>query len=121
LVDELSMMTQAKVDPAIINAAQIELASKKFNDSNIKDMVVLKLKLDPFAGVPEETIALQQTFGAITRNDMVIHANINKFVTRALESVEGFAELPYEQQMQIMTQYANEVTVRPATPVDGQG
>lgn len=116
LVDELAQMVQSKVDPAIINAAQIELASKKFNDSNIKDMVVLKLKLDPFAGVPEEAIALQQTFGAISRSDMVIHANINKFVTRALETVPGFAELGYEQQMEVMTQYANEQAARVAAP-----
>jgi len=32
LVDELTSMVQAKVDPAIINAAQIELADKKFNE-----------------------------------------------------------------------------------------
>jgi hypothetical protein len=118
LVDELSLMTQAKVDPAIINAAQIELASKKFNDSNIKDMVVLKLKLDPFAGVPEETIAMQRTFDAINKNDMVIHANINKFVTRALESEPGFTEMTYEEQMTIMDRYADEM-MKPKMAVVG--
>jgi len=118
LVDELSMMTQAKVDPAIINAAQIELASKKFNDSNVKDMVVLKLKLDPFAGVPEETIAMQRTFDAINKNDMVIHANINKFVTRAIESEPGFSEMTYQEQMTIMNQYADEM-MKPKMAVVG--
>ena len=108
LVEELAQMTTAKVDPAIINAAQIELAAKKFNDSNIKDTVVLKLKLDPFAGVSEEAIAMQQTFGAINRSDMIIHANINRFVTRALESVPGFSEMSYEEQMNVMQGYANE-------------
>lgn len=108
LVDELSQMTMAKVDPAIINAAQIELAGKKFNDSNIKDLVVLKLKLDPFAGVPEETVSLQQTFGAISKDDLIIHANINSFVTRALESVPGFADDSYENQMNVMKGYAAE-------------
>lgn len=108
LVDELSQMTTAKVDPAIINAAQIELAGKKFNDSNIKDLVVLKLKLDPFAGVPEENISLQQTFGAINKSDLIIHANINSFVTRALESVPGFADDTYENQMNVMKGYAAE-------------
>ena len=106
LVDELTAMVQAKVDPAIINAAQIELADKKFNESKVKDLVILKLKLDPFAGVPEENISLQRTFGAVDQNDLVVHANINKFVTRALSEIEGFADLPYSEQEQIMQQYA---------------
>ena len=110
LVDELSQMTTAKVDPAIINAAQIELAGKKFNDEDIKNLVVLKLKLDPFAGVPEEAIALQQSFGAIRMEDMIIHANINNFVTRALETVAGFSDGTYDQQMSVMRQYAAEFT-----------
>jgi hypothetical protein len=106
LVDELTAMVQAKVDPAIINAAQIELADKKFNESKVKDLVILKLKLDPFAGVAEENISLQRTFGAVDMNDLVVHANINKFVTRALSEIEGFADLPYSEQEQIMQQYA---------------
>jgi hypothetical protein len=117
LVEELSQMVASKVDPAIINAAQIELAGKKFNDSAIKDMVVLKLKLDPFAGVPEEAIAMQQALGAINRSDLIIHANINRFVTRALDSVAGFNELSYEQQMAVMQGYAAEFTT-PRPPIE---
>jgi hypothetical protein len=118
LVDELTAMVQAKVDPAIINAAQIELADKKFNESKIKDLVILKLKLDPFAGVPEENISLQRTFGAVDMNDLVVHANINKFVTRALSEIEGFADLPYSEQEQIMQQYAaNMKKPLPPTPL----
>jgi hypothetical protein len=108
LVDELTSMVQAKVDPAIINAAQIELADKKFNESKVKDLVILKLKLDPFAGVPEENISLQRTFGAVDQNDLVVHANISKFVTRALSEVDGFADLSYSEQEQIMQKYAAE-------------
>jgi hypothetical protein len=118
LVDELTAMVQAKVDPAIINAAQIELADKKFNESKVKDLVILKLKLDPFAGVPEENISLQRTFGAVDQNDLVVHANINKFVTRALSEIEGFADLPYSEQEQIMQQYAaNMKKPLPPTPL----
>lgn len=121
LVEELSQMTQAKVDPAIINAAQIELANKKFNDKYIRDFVVLKLKLDPFAGVPEESIQMQKAFDAVTQNDLIIHSNINKFVTRAINENKNFAELPYEKQIEIMTKYAEELIpaskVKPTIPV----
>jgi hypothetical protein len=114
LVDELTSMVNAKVDPAIINAAQIELAGKKFNDSEVKDLVVLKLKLDPFAGVPEENISLQRMYNAIDQNDLIIHANINKFVTRALEEVQDFANLSYADQMSVMLRYAQERRALPA-------
>lgn len=118
LVDELTAMTQAKVDPAIINAAQIELADKKFNESKVKDLVILKLKLDPFAGVPEENISLQRTFGAVDQADLIIHANINKFVTRALSEIDGFAELAYTEQELIMQRYAFEMKKPlPPTPL----
>jgi hypothetical protein len=118
LVDELTAMTQAKVDPAIINAAQIELADKKFNESKVKDLVILKLKLDPFAGVPEENISLQRTFGAVDQADLIIHANINKFVTRALSEIDGFAELAYTEQELIMQRYASEMKKPlPPTPL----
>ena len=109
LVDELTSMVNAKVDPAIINAAQIELAGKKFNDSEVKDLVVLKLKLDPFAGVPEENISLQRTFNAVRQNDLVIHSNINQFVTRALSEIDDFVNLPYNDQMSVMNKYADEL------------
>jgi hypothetical protein len=114
LVDELTSMVNAKVDPAIINAAQIELAGKKFNDSEVKDLVVLKLKLDPFAGVPEENISLQRMYNAIDQNDLIIHANINKFVTRALEEVQDFANLSYADQMAVMLRYSQERRVLPS-------
>ena len=120
LVDELTSMVQAKVDPAIINAAQIELAGKKFNDSDVKDLVVLKLRLDPFAGVPEENISLQRMYGAIEQDDLIIHANINKFVSRAINEIENFAGLTYQEQMNQMLQYARERTPsrQPVTPPD---
>lgn len=117
LVEELSQMVSSKVDPAIINAAQIELAGKKFNDSTVKDMVVLKLKLDPFAGVSEEAIAMQQALGAINRSDLIIHANINRFVTRALDSEAEFSDRTYEQQMEVMNRYASEFTA-PRQPIE---
>ena len=123
LVDELATMTNSKVDPAIINAAQIELAAKKFNDSNVKDLVVLKLKLDPFAGVPEDSIAMQRSFNAIDKTDYIIHSNINKFVAKALESNPSFSDLTYEQQLEVMKGYAEEMTGKApsALPAEAMG
>ena len=102
-------MSNAKIDPAIINAAQIDLAEKRFaNDPSVRDMVKLKLLLDPFAGVPEESIMLMKASGAVSQNDLVIHANINEFVNRAMQENKGFALLPVEKQREIMQGYAIE-------------
>ena len=109
LVEEITAMSNAKIDPAIINAAQIDLAEKRFaNDPSVRDMVKLKLLLDPFAGVPEESIMLMKASGAVSQNDLVIHANINEFVNRAMQENKGFALLPVEKQREIMQGYATE-------------
>lgn len=109
LVDEITKMVQAKVDPAIINAAQIDLAEKRFaSDPTVRDMVKLKLLLDPFAGMPEENISLLRTFNAISQTDVVIHANINEFINRAISEDKNFGALPVEDQRKKMMDYAAE-------------
>ena len=47
---------------------------------------------------------MQKTFNAVDQTDLIIHANINKFVTRALSEIDGFADKTYAEQMQIMQQ-----------------
>lgn len=109
LVDEITKMTTGKIDPAIINAAQIDLAQKRFaTDPTVRDMVKLKLLLDPFAGVAEENISLMKTFGAVSQTDLIIHANINEFINRAIQEVSGFAMMEMQQQRAEMIKYAIE-------------
>jgi hypothetical protein len=60
---------------------------------------------------------MQQTFGAIDRLDLIVHANINKFVSRALDSVPGFGELSYEEQSNILQGYAREFAA-PRIPIE---
>ncbi len=109
LIEELKGMIEAKVDPAIINATQIDLTEKRFaNDPMVRDTVKLKLKLDPFAGVSEEAVSLYKTFGVVSELDMVISANISEFVNRAMIQNKGFGELPFENQQAIIKGYAQE-------------
>jgi hypothetical protein len=109
LIDEITKMSQAKVDPAIINAAQIDLVEKRFvNDPTLRDMVKLKLLLDPFAGMPEENISMMRMYNAVSQTDVVIHANINDFVNRALNEVRDFGGLPHREQQEIIRKYAVE-------------
>jgi hypothetical protein len=109
LIEELKGMMEAKVDPAIINATQVDLTEKRFaNDPYVRDTVKLKLKLDPFAGVSEEALALRKTFGVISEMDMIINANINEFVNRAMQENSEFGTLPINEQQAIILAYATE-------------
>jgi hypothetical protein len=108
LVQELQALSTANVDPAIINAAQMELVGKKFHDEMSRDAVILQLKLDPFAGVSVDELAAAKTFDAISQTDFIIHSNISKFIQRALQEVQGFSKLDYMAQMAILSGYANE-------------
>ena len=109
LIEELKGMIEAKVDPAIINATQIDLTEKRFaNDPTVRDTVKLKLKLDPFAGVSEEAISLYKTFGVVSELDMVISANISEFVNRAMMEHKNFGEMQIKEQQTIIKAYAME-------------
>lgn len=107
LVQSLKGLSEAKADAAIINAAQGDLAEKMFNtDPKIKEMVKLKLSLDPFAGMAREELVLMQSAGVVSDLNLTISANINEFVMRALDEVEGFAEMPRPEQKAIIEGYA---------------
>lgn len=109
LIEELKGMIEAKVDPAIINATQIDLTEKRFaNDPYVRDTVKLKLKLDPFAGVTEEAISLRKTFDVISEVDMIINANINEFVNRAMQEHANFGAMTTTEQQAIIKGYAQE-------------
>ena len=109
LIEELKGMIEAKVDPAIINATQIDLVEKRFaNDPTVRDTVKLKLKLDPLGGASEDVVALNKTFGVISELDLIIYANIDSFVNRAMEEVKGFGMMETKDQKAIINGYALE-------------
>ena len=109
LIEELKGMIEAKVDPAIVNATQIDLVEKRFaNDPTVRDTVKLKLKLDPFGGANPDAVAVNITFDAISQLDLIINANIDSFVNRAMEEVKGFGMKETKEQKAIINGYALE-------------
>jgi len=108
LINELQQLTTAQAAPAIINAAQIELINKKFNDEGSKQSTILQLQLDPFSGSTVDELASAKTFDAITQEAFVVHNNITHFVRRALEENPDFGQLGYTDKMAILNGYATE-------------
>jgi len=104
-------MKKARIDSAIVNAAEVEYAAKRFNtDIDVKEMVSLKLSLDPFAGLDDNAVNARLAFNLITLEDAVIHANIHSFIERAMEENDGFKDLEKAEQMAILKKYAQEIS-----------
>jgi len=118
LINELQQLTTAQAAPAIINAAQIELINKKFNDEGSKQSTILQLQLDPFSGSTVDELASAKTFDAITQEAFVVHNNITHFVRRALEENPDFGQLGYTDKMAILNGYATEQIGVEAAPFD---
>lgn len=94
------------VTPILINQLQIEYVSKKFaNDPELKAYHEAVLTLDPLPGRSEDDKMVELNNGGITKLDYIISCNIEKFVTKATESDEGFLGLAYEEQYTLMEEY----------------
>ena len=110
MLDVIRSMKEAKMDAAIINAAEIEFAAKRFStDEKISKIVSMKLALDPFAGQPEDVVNSRDAFGLVKKTDSIIHANIHSFIERAMEENAKFDTLPKKQQIEILRRYAEEL------------
>lgn len=109
LEEQFGRLKTGKANPAILNAVEIELANKAFNnDPSVRDHVALVLSLDPLANVTEDDKMSRLSNRGITQLTYVISSNINEFVQRAIEEKEGFAELEPVKQKEIIEGYAQE-------------
>lgn len=99
LVDEISRLKSAKVNPLIINATEVELANKKFSaDPAIRDTVLLTFQLDPLSGYTQDEKMTMLSNRGISTADYVISCNINRFL-KELAMDKTFFGLSYEDKM----------------------
>ncbi len=110
LLDELQRAKTAGLNASIIKNMEIEYANKKFNyDPQVKDSMELVYRLDPFPAISEDDKMAMLTNKGITLIDYIISCNINQFVHRAMIENTNFADMKYEQQMQVFRDYADEI------------
>jgi hypothetical protein len=99
-----------KLNPVIQNAMEVDYAGKLFNnDSSIRDMVALTIKLDPLPNIIEDEKMSRLSNKGILPESYIISSNINEFVQRAIDEDEKFAEKPLKDQKAVMLKYATEV------------
>lgn len=110
ILDDITSAANAKVNPVIRRALEIEFAKKKFNtDPNVSYEAQAVLELDPLYGLSEDEKMTRKSNGAITDIDYIISCNIVQFVRRAIESENGFYKLQNEKKRELMRKYAEEI------------
>lgn len=105
---ELADAKTNKINPVILNAMEIDYASKRFNDSNVRDLLILELKLDPLPNISADEKMSMLSNEGVTQETYIISCNIQSFVQRALEENQGFAAMKLPEQQAVIKKYAQE-------------
>ncbi len=107
LEEELASAKTNKVNPILLNALEVEYATKKFNtDPEIRDVLILVLKLDPLPNIGEDDKMTRLSNKGITQETYIISSNIQEFVQTAIDEDPKFADLPLKDQKAKMKMYA---------------
>lgn len=108
---ELNTAKTGKTNPVIVNAMEVDYASKRFNtDPSIRDLVALTIKLDPLPNISEDEKMSRLSNKGITKETYIISSNINEFVQRAIDEDKDFPGKPLKEQKVVMLKYAEEIT-----------
>jgi hypothetical protein len=108
---ELNSAKTGKTNPVIVNAMEVDYASKRFNtDESVRDLVSLTLKLDPLPNISEDEKMARLSNKGILQETYIVSSNINEFVQRALDEDPGFAGLNLKAQKARLLTYAKEIT-----------
>ncbi|MBA3830079.1 MAG: hypothetical protein H0X33_14150 [Taibaiella sp.] len=106
---EILALRNAKINPYILNAIEVDFATKRFNsEPAIRDMVHLILNLDPLSNITEDEKMTRLSNKGITQETYVISSNIQEFVQRAIDEYPNFVELTQIEQKAKILEYATE-------------
>lgn len=107
---ELNTAKTGKTNPVIVNAMEVDFASKRFNtDPSVRDLVALTIKLDPLPNISEDEKMSRLSNKGITKETYIISSNINEFVQRAIDEDKDFPGKPLREQKTVMLKYAEEI------------
>lgn len=110
MLDDITRMVNAKVDATLIIAAEVEYARRKFSTNpTIAEQVIARMELDPLAGLGDDSILTANQLGVISKTDITIHYNINKFIARAIDEYSNWDELSKSEKFAILVGYAEEL------------
>lgn len=114
--NELNTAKTGKTNPVIVNAMEVDYASKRFNtDESVRDLVSLTLKLDPLPNISEDEKMARLSNKGILQETYIVSSNINEFVQRALDEDPKFAGNPLKEQKAKLLAYATEIATKQDT------
>lgn len=108
LEDELVTSRKNNLNPVILNAMEIDFASKRFNDQTVRDMVALTLELDPLPNIDEADKVLMLQNEGITKVTYIVSSNIHTFIQQAIDDDPAFVEKDTAEQREIIRQMAQD-------------
>ena len=109
MLDEITRMSTAKIDPTLIKASNIAYAKKKFSTSpEVADEVVSRMMLDPLSGMGEDQILMGKQDGFISDINLVIHYNVNEFIDKASDDYPNWMDMSKREKKDVMVKYALE-------------
>jgi hypothetical protein len=105
--DELKQAKESKSNPVIINAMEIDYASKRFgNEPAVRDRLSLILELDPLPNITEDEKMSRLSNKGISLETYVISSNIHEFVQTAIDEDANFVDKKLKEQKDVMRKYA---------------
>ena len=109
MLEDITRMVNAKVDATLIIAAEIEYARRKFSTNpKIAEQISSRMELDPLAGLGDDAILTANQLTVIKKEDITIHYNINKFISRAVYEIKNWDKLNNQEKYKILYKFAQE-------------
>lgn len=106
---QMKAASEAKADPEIIDAIEMDYVAKAFpNNPELRDRLKLKKTLDPF---PRLTIDEKSTLSldnSVDKVDIVVSNYLHPFIEMALFEYEDFCQKDLKEQKDIIYGYAEE-------------
>ncbi len=119
LTSQFAEAKKAKLNPSYLATKQAEIQNKEFSTHPLLlEKLNLALLLDPFAEVDTNDLNLMLNNGTVTKQDVIIHNNIKKFIGRAMEEKPKFFDMKQSEQIAILETYAEEIIKKNKVVID---
>ena len=107
---QLASARTSKLNPAIINALEVDYAHKMFSaNPDVGTRVALIIKLDPLSGVSEEDKMVMKSNKGITEETYIVSCSIGAFIDQAYDEMGNeFFDKQTKEQKEIIHNYAKE-------------
>jgi hypothetical protein len=110
LINNFKAAKDSGLDPNFMQIKQQEIATRDLSTNpDLKEFANLLLDLDPLPGMDAQTVNLNLSRFIIRQLDAVIHANIKRFITEALEEDKQFIQKPRKQKVETLEKMAQEM------------